>query len=261
MRHRFLLILLALALAGPLFAQTVGNAVRIPLFSDMDFDTVGSYMYCVTQGTGDDPGAQGKVVNIPVLTVGSSTTVTVVTAGTGAFQNMSVGDEITFPLATLTPAGTQTQPGNESVRYIVTKTSADSVVLNAAINLAVPAGRGYPFTWRKRVCGTTASDGWFSTSSWQDFTVSFQADQGDATSLDAALQCETFGAASAPIQVWTANYLLAVYGNVSTGRTAIYVVNHFDRCRLGVRLTDDASDAGANLEKVSAYVRGRRPNP
>lgn len=253
--------ILAALLAVPCAAQTVGNAQRVTLFSDMDFDTVGSYAYCVTVGTGDDPLAQGKVVSIPVITVGSSTTVTAVTAGTGPFQNMSVGDEITFPLATLTPAGTATPPGNESVRYLTAKASADSATLNAAVNLAVPAGRGYPFTWRKRNCGTAATDGWFSTSNWQDFTIAFQADQGDASSLDAAVQCETFGAASAPIQVWTANYLLAVYGNVSTGRTAIYIVNHFDRCRLGVRLTDDASDAGANLEKVSAYVRGRRPNP
>jgi hypothetical protein len=258
---RFLLTVAGLLLAASSWAQTVGNAVRVPLFDDMDFDTVGSYMYCVTQGAGDDPNAPDKSVNIPVATVGSSTTVTAVTAGTGPFQNMSVGDEITFPVATLTPAGTETPQGGQSFRYVVTKTSADIIVLNAAINLAVPSGRGYPFTWRKRVCGTTATSGWFSTSSWQDFTVSFQADQGDASSMDAALQCETFGAASAPIQVWTANYLLAAYGNVSTGRTAIFIVNHFDRCRLGVRLTDDASDAGANLEKVSAYVRGRRPNP
>lgn len=258
---RFLMTLGLLFLSGLCFAQTVGNAQRVTLFSDMDFDTVGSYMYCVTTGAGDDALAPNRRVSIPVITVGSSTTVSAVTAGTGPFQNMNVGDEIVFPLGTLTPAGTQTPAGGESYRYVTAKASADSVTLNAAINLAVPAGRGYPFTWRKLSCGTAATDGWFSTSNWQDFTVSFQADQGDASSMDAALQCETFGSASAPIQVWTANYLLAVYGNVSTGRTVVYFVNHFDRCRLGVKLTDDASDAGANLEKVSAYVRGRRPNP
>src|SRR6185295_4592877 len=125
MKRLYLAILLVL-LALQCSAQTVGNAQRATLFSDMDFDTVGSYMYCVTVGTGDDALAQGKVVNIPVLTVGSSTTVTAATAGTGPFQNMTMGDEITFPLVTITPAGTQTPPGNESVRYVVTKTSADS---------------------------------------------------------------------------------------------------------------------------------------
>jgi hypothetical protein len=257
---RVLLTVAMMLLAVQALAQTVGNAQRVTLFSDMDFDTVGSYMYCVTQGTGDDPLAQGKMVTIPVLTVGSSTTVTAATAGTGPFQNVSVGDEITFPLGTLTPAGTQTPPGGESFRYVTAKASADSVTINAAINLAVPAGRGYPFTWRKRVCGTTATDGWFSTSNWQDFDVTFQADQSDATSLDASLECENFGAASAPNQIWTKNYLLAAYG-FPGGRTTVAVHDHFDRCRLGVRLTDDASDAGANLEKISAYVRGRRPNP
>ena len=256
---RVLLTVAALFLAATSWAQTVGNAVRVPLFSDMDFDTVGSYMYCVTTGAGDDALAPGRSVRLAVTTVGSSTTVTAVTTGSGPFQFLSVGDEITFPSLGTTPVGTDTPRGGESFRYVVTKTSADIIVVNAAIDLSVPT-TGYPFTWRKRVCGTTSTSGWFSTSSWQDFDVTFQADQSDASTLDASLECENFGAASAPNQVWTKNYLLANYG-FPGGRTTVAVHDHFDRCRLGVRLTDDASDAAANLEKISAYVRGRRPNP
>jgi hypothetical protein len=259
---RFLLTLGALALAASTWAQTVGNAVRIPLMSDDDSDSVGAFRYCALLGSGDDANAQGRMVNIRTTTATSgSTTVTAVTTGTGPFQNVAVGDELTWPTPGTTPAGTATPAGGETVRYVVAKASADSITVGpAAIDLSIPA-TGYPFTHRKLSCGTTAAFGWFSTINFQDFDVTVSVDQGDATSVDAILQCENVGAVSMANNIWVKNYLLATFGNAETGRTTVAVFNHFDRCRVGISLASDASDAGANAEKISAVVRGRRPNP
>ena len=255
------LIVVVFLLATFVMAQTVGNAVRIPLMSDDDSDSVGAFRFCSLLGSGDHANAQGRMVNIRTTTAASgSTTVTAVTTGSAPFQNVAVGDELTFPTPGTTPVGTATPAGGETIRIVTAKASADSITVHATIDLSIPA-TGYPFTHRKKSCGTTAAFGWFSTINFQDFDVTVSVDQGDATSVDAILECENVGAVPMPNRIWVKNYLLATYGNDETGTTTVAVFNHYDRCRVGISIADDASDAGANLEKISASVRGRRPNP
>jgi hypothetical protein len=246
---RALRALLAAATAAVAFggAAASGQALlRLPLMSDLDVDTVGTYTYCVTTGVGDDAAAPARNVKIPITTAGLSTTVSAVTGGTVPFANLSVGDDLEIP-------GTG---GAVSLRYVEAKASGDSITVGAsAIDLsAVPDS----FSWRKRACGSAAGSGWFSVAQFQNFSVSIQVDQGDATSVDVALECEVLGASSAPNPVWEANYLLANYGRASrTMKTIDNSVDFFDRCRVGFKLASDASDVGVAVEKISAYVRGR----
>ena len=225
------------------YSQPPAIQQRIPIMSDFNADTVGSFMYCVTTGTFNLANNPFRDSNIPIKTAGSSTTLTAFSAGTSPFLNLTAGDELSL--------------SDGTYAYVVSKSTSDTVVINKAIDLTPTSTTGFPFSWKKRVCGTTATSGWFNVTRFSEFTLFFQADQGDASSLDATLECEILGGASAPNQIWLKNYLLATYGNANTGRTAFSVSSvRFDRCRIGVRLTDDASDVGVATEKVSAYVIG-----
>lgn len=250
-----LVFLLAPRTAPPVAAGpgTSGLGMRLPLMSDYDSDSVGTYEYCATSGKGGVVNSPDRVEIAKVVTSGSSTTVSALTAGEEPFANVAVGDELTFVGMGGLPLDTA---GNE-YRLVTARASADSITVNTAIDIGTT---GRTFTYRKRACGTAATDGWFYTGGWQDFTVYVQADQSDAGGgVDVALYCEAFSSASGQTRVFQKTY--SSYGDPS-GRDAVTVTNYWDRCRLGIRLlTSDPSDAGAAIEKISASVRGRYTVP
>jgi hypothetical protein len=255
MKKRFATLLLGLLAAAGAYAQTVGNAVHVPLMSDRDNDsTGGTREYCVTTGAGGDALAPGLRVSIPVKTSGAATSITAVTAGTQPFKFVAVGDEVTFPTDGATPVGADKPRGGSVTRYVLTRADADNITINGSnIDLSL----GYTFTYRKVACGTAATDGWVPTASFGDFEFSMQIDQSDASSVDVAIYCENFGAASAPTRVYQQTFT-SPYGD--PGGRVTYATNlHWDRCRVGITLGSDASDAGGNLEKLSVYFSGRRP--
>jgi len=80
---------------------------------------------------------------IPVSTVGSSATVT----GTGAFAEVAVGDVLLI-----------NNQGTGAVRLVTARASADSITVDAVINIPV----AMPFKWLDFSTGTAATDGWYA---------------------------------------------------------------------------------------------------
>lgn len=256
---RLIQIGLLLALALPAYPQTIGRYVAVPLVSEDDNDSVGTYRYCVTTGVGEDvlgphrPGNMGAKVK----TTGSSATIDAVTASSGPFTYVSAGDELIFPTNAATPAtgATDMPRGGQSFRYVLTRASADQITVNTAIDLSIPT-TGYTFHWRKKVCGTGASDGWVPVAGLKGSMFTWEAAQSDAGGgVKVKVECEVVGAASSPQTLFEATYTTFP----SEGSQAIPDSQLWDRCRIGMHLvTSDPSDAGAALEKLSAHFRGVR---
>lgn len=255
---RFLRFLWLFALVnlcvGVVWGQPPELYASIPLISDYDNDTVGSYIYCNTLGTGQRSKGDWIPVPIRVKTVGSSATVSAQTAGQNPFANVAVGDELVFFVPGTSPAGTDLVRGQRTFRYVATRADADTITVAGTttnIDLSIPTG-GWTFAYRTRSCGTTSADGWVDGSESSTWEWSVQIDQSDAGGgVKTTIECEVYGASSLPQTVYTRT--TTTYPDRFTLSIAGLSYN---RCRLGTQLvTSDPSDAGGNLEKISAYLR------
>lgn len=267
---RTLLALLVVAFsATPVLAQSASVAAQdgpLVLAYDVDSDyAVGGLVYCREQGQGGNPFGGPQLADARIKTVGASTTVTSYAAGGNAFTNVAAGDILIVKTPT---AG---DPDSYVRLVVVAKASDDSITVDATVTLT--ATGGHEFSFYRTVCGTAATSGWFyvpTGARWLGITLDFE--QGDITTLAVRWECRPTngvgsvilypgeGADCGPGGAYTAatntcDFPLAVAGTVNGRLTVVDDAPTFGSCRVGLAYkTADASDAGANREKVSVYV-------
>lgn len=251
MRRITFLGLLAL-LAIPAHAQ---EAKKATLFYQFDVDS-GTVTYPLLNGTNNSPFGGDIPGGAPISTVASNTTVTATTALTVPFASLAVGDVLIVRI------GPDAAP---SIRIITAKASGDSVTVNTAIDLSAAAA-GYSFTWRQSVGGTAATSGWFDVSNVADATITVQYDQGDLDSLGVRWECRQTSLDTQPTYVHpgaggscgpgSSSGGFCTFPTAGAGITlAVVIAGKWDSCRVGVRFTtNDTSDAGAAVEKVTATI-------
>lgn len=206
-------------------------------------------------------GAERPVTQ-KIATSGSSTTVAAVTASTGPFTGVSVGDVI-YALST---------SGIREGRLVTARASADSITVDSAVNL----GTGVTFTTRQRSCGTAATDGWFYVNAGTVANITLQIDQLSLGSgaLAAKIECKygDLEGIGASVNVWPGESSAAAQcngGSFSGGYCTFTTagsgsrisfstagVTFPEQCRVVMKLTgtDDGSDTGADAEKVSVFL-------
>jgi len=244
-----LCLILLLGAAGNLRAQ--GGTLEIPLVTMYDLDSTVP-IYCATTGV-SGVLSPGHPMPEKVLTVGSSTTITAVAPATTApFTLVAAGDYLEFVIK-----------GVKYYRVVMTRTSADEVVVDTAIDLSAIA-TGYPFTYRVRACGTTIADGWFPVAGYKGLTALLQIGQMVLTApgyIDFYVQCRAMGADNDPIDIYSPNTILTYrvggYTAVQTQNDAVAVdltFGNFAECRVGSMINgadDAAGDAAANMEQIT----------
>jgi len=189
-------------------------------------------------------------VPVPVVTSGSSTTVT----GTGAFTNIGVGDQIN---GTDSPVG----GGELWTAVVMARASADSITVDTAVNL-----NSSTLFYRTLSCGTGNNNGAFDISLSGRSTIQIDiaqlvlANPGVST-IDSRIQCRVD-----PSAAWLQVYPVLVPPAVTATYVSLAVVGGwgkevngtYSQCRVGLRITaadDAAGDAGSNAEWLTISVR------
>lgn len=211
-------------ITGVLTGEGAGDAVTVGTTTDIPM------IYC-SYGPPRNGSGWAK-------TVGSSVNVVSNTTSGAAFTGMGVGD-----LMTIVQAGTVLE------RVVVTYTSADAIVLNAAINLT----GGYSFQYRTQRCGTQSTDGWIGVSQCENTLFVVDAEQLVMTGgVVATVYCKPNSDFITQVSVGTNTFATA-----TPGVWHLLVDDPWDKCRLAldVGTSDDAVDTLTNAEIINAYVR------
>jgi len=217
----------ALALAQP--APAVFPLVSFGYVTWAEDTSATSLTYCSMQGINGDAFGKPILISIPIKTTGSSTSVTEVTASSFPFTNVSVGDMIIVKRADTI--------GTTDKVAVTARADASNITVSSAVNWS----NGYSFSWLKKVCGTTAADGWIQLTGFNNIQSTVEWVTKAGTSIDYSLECSI--GPGLPIVV-NASSATAV-GQWSTVVTA----GIYDRCRLGLKIS---GDSGTNL--VNAYL-------
>lgn len=147
MKHRSLVVFLALLILAMLPAiPAQAQSAQATFMSAYDVAAT-SFIYCVQTGqNGNATDATPIRGFAPIITSGSSTTVTSATASTSAFRDVVVGDVL---FIRQDPATTTT------VRYVTARASADSITVDSAVNITAAT----LFSFRHQTCATAATSG------------------------------------------------------------------------------------------------------
>lgn len=219
---------LVLGLVGSAPAQTNQT---VPLVSGYNVAST-SYIYCVTADAAGRVWSGGEVGPGKLTTSGSSTTVTGVDSSADVFLSIAVGDELLINL-----------DGVMERRYVTARASADSITVNAAINLG--DGRqgtaGYGFSWRRLTCSTDATHGWIPVRGLSEVTFIFALETINATSIEAIIYCRHNSSNSVGVEAWSESYT-AAGGDIVTLRGSPKDGIKFDACRFGVKVTGDGGN-------------------
>lgn len=240
-------LLVALALA-PMALASDSREVSINLLYDLDSET---FVYCASLGRAGNAGGAGAVSQgtsrgddyqapFKIKTTGSSTTTVSNTASQGAFANINVGDILVV-----------IQAGRRLERVVLTNADDDTVVVDEAWDLS----DGTHFYWREVLCddGTSQKTA-IPVADMDHFTLLAQAAQSDAASVDVNFECRF---QNGPwLIVETKN--ITAYGNGTANYLRRDFFNeNFEACRVGLKLTTDTSDAGAAIERINVWLKGR----
>lgn len=227
-----------LVFAAPARAQ-VGPDTR-PVFSHYDLSS-GALIYCVY-----DPAAT-TADNNRVQTVGSTTTVTGVGAGT-PFTTLTQWAELYIS----TPIG-------NAVRTATARASSSSITVDTAIDIS----SGAAFTYRNLTCGSAATDGWIKASDFDKFRLSFIIEQINAASIDMRFECIDAAPAATPITVYPgaddttgcgAGTVTGGFCNfTTTANLGLDVFANWDKCRMGMKINGDAG-----VQKITGVFAGKR---
>lgn len=229
--RKLMLALAALALAVPALAQNPATAVAD--FAVRYNVNAINKIYCTV---GEDPFGQATRVATKVETSGSSTTITAVTALSGPFAAVAVGDVLYFDLA-----------GATVRRAVVTNADDDTVTVGEAIDLS--AGAGYKFSYKTPVCGTSTADGWISVEGFSVALMTVSYLFGDLDSLDVSFECRDTTPDGNIVQVYPGASSECGFGTLSTdvcsltgpgtipdaGLAVQVETNAFEACRVALK--------------------------
>jgi hypothetical protein len=245
---------------------TSRGQVDIAHQSFRDTDQITNFEYCRTLGVGNLVTGDGRIKTQRIETVGSSTTVSALTATTNTFTGLGVGDELLITaISDVISAGVVvTRRGQQFYRVITAKASDDSITVNVALDITNDAS----FTWRKLECGTAATNGWVPVHNLSQYVWHLNISQiNTTTGVDYTLECRIYAAAAGIVTVVPSTTVTAATSIVIPVPAAAFpqggVTLPYDECRFGTRLTttDDGSDVGAAAEQTSVYLTGRLSAP
>lgn len=248
MRRLLLALALLLASAVPGLAQS--NTAYFTIQYDVAVEQP-TFTYCSMQGTRGDPWQEPIPVAIPIETSGSSTTVTAVTATTGPFTNVEVGDQIFVRRGGGTDVTDQ--------RLVVAKADADGITVDVAVDWS----DGFEFSYLDLVCGTSAADGWINVTSVDTIQMAVTYVAGDMTGLDVVWECKDANPYASPTQVYPGPGSDCGFGTLNTNVCTFVLADTFSRkipenifayCRVGLawRTAD-----GGTRDEVTAILTGR----
>lgn len=229
-----LLLALALLASGSIAqAQTTSGArVEATLVDNYDVTTVAyTYLAFADRNSEVDTAPMtgvlgpGTAVTKLVTTSGSNTTITAVSSN-APFQGLAVGDLLLFTVG-----------GEEYERTISTFTSANSVVVNEAIDLSANS----TFRFKKRRAGQLATSGWFDVSSFNTFNIQYSIATINATSLTFVLECR-----NSPFEAGNAIHTSAAMTVAQSNAVAVLTI--YDQCRVGWLID---TDGGAQSVSVA----------
>lgn len=248
-------LLLAMTVGPPLgWADTQRTANFMIRF---DVDSV-TETFCRVTGQNGDPYGGTIPATPQIKTTGSSTSVTENVSGTNPFADLAVGDLLLVTRATGT--------GGTDLRVITVRTDA----ANVTVDVAVDWSGGFTFRYLKTRCGTTDADGWVDASGAKWISMTVQYEQGDLDNLSVRWYGRAAGIGSLPVEIHPgtagscgSGTLAARFCDFATpgqaSRTTYVTEAPWNVVRMGFkRKTTDTSDAGANLEIVTATVTTSR---
>lgn len=253
------LVALVLLLAAP-FAVAEEATAHATFNYKFDVDS-DSLNYCVLTGTNGSPFGDPIRVQGNIKTTGSSATLAEF-ADTDPFTGLAQGDVLFID----TPTGVAT-------RVIVAATSVSGVDVDSAITLTQTGG--HRFSYKKLTCGTTVTNGWIDARAYT-VALTVQYEQGDlATGLRVRFECKGAAIGDLPVIVYPGESSdCGIGGTLSTDRcnfatagetarlTVVVEGGLFSACRVGLaRAGNDTSDAGANIEQVTATITTSKFTP
>lgn len=245
MRTRLATFLAVLALAAPAWAQ---NAMDHTVLRDYDVDNTTLLYACLA-----DPDTRAGMVK---TAQGGGTTLTVM--GGGTFSGLAAGDLITV---------------NGNYLTVVTHPTPTTVTVSGSSVDLYNGGSGYPWTLSKFTSGTGDDVCWVDISAWPEKQlVSVEYNQGDLTGgLSFRVEGKTSSPGALPHRIYPSSALDCVgvamtysagYCNLPTASVGIDDrvdfgnIWPYTKLRVGFLIvTADPSEAGANLEKVSIFIR------
>lgn len=248
---RRLLLALALLLASAVPGLAQANTAYFTINYDVAVEQP-TFTYCTMDGSRGDPFQEPIPVAIPIETVGSSTTVTAVTALSAPFANVDIGDRIFVRLGSGTDQTEQ--------RTVITNADDDTITVDTAVDWSA----GFEFSYLALVCGTSADDGWINVTSLDTIQMTVEYAAGDMTGLDVVYECkEGGGVNSVPVQVYPGPSSDCGFGTLNTDVCTLVLSdvltrkipeNIFSFCRVGLawRTAD-----GGTADEVTATFTGR----
>lgn len=179
-----------------------------------------------------------------VETSGSSTTVTSVTASSGALENVDVGDIVRFVV---------TGSGEVYERVVVTNADDDTITIDEALDLSAD---GYAYSYRTLLRSPEDDDGVIPVAGFDSAAFVFLLHQA-GNDIDTRVQCRVGGAGSGWVTV-SDEAQSASATLVTEVVTVDLSATPYDECRAGLQFaTSDADgDAAAELEIVTIQFVG-----
>lgn len=181
-----------------------------------------------------------------------SANVTSNTAASGALGAVSVQDILFVKKpAALAP----------EFAVVLTKADADTITVDPTVSWST----GFNYSFLKTVCGTTSADGWIDVSGADEIVFTLQFSQGDLDALSVQFQCKSANIDAEPVVVYPSegdgcgNAGTQVAGFCDfTPAPMTFSFEEFgvwSSCRIWFKdKSTDASDAGANLERVTGSI-------
>jgi hypothetical protein len=243
--------LIVLFVAPLLFSAEVQRSANYAYNFDVDLATT---TYVRMSGANGDPFGGSRQGTGSIKTVGSSTTVTENVASTNPFRDILAGDVIQVSRSTTAI----------DLVVVTAKASDASITVTPAVNWSA----GYPWRYWDTQSGTTDADGWISTSGASTVGLHVQYDQGDLDALKVRMECKGDYVGALPLVIYPGEASDCTPGGTLSGGfcefttagitarwSTVDMAPVYSACRIGLAFkTTDTSDAGANLEKVTAAV-------
>jgi hypothetical protein len=244
-----------LLIAAPAIAQQNPQGYFMTRY-DLDATAI---TYCRSNGKGGSPygaplSGPGQVTN-----AASSTTITGADLTADVFTAIAAGDTIYIH---------DGATGTTYARGVVTRTDADNVVVDEAVDLG---GSNFGWTWRDQTCGTAVTDGWVSAAGLENLSVGlfFKQISDDGSGIDVRLEgtIHTPDGTTNIMQIWPSKDPAAantVQNFTTAGLVSNMIVNvtaPIDSLRVGMFFNsadDAAGDVTTDAEQITVVLFGQQ---